>query len=54
MPPTDMAFEDAVVKHQVDKEMFIANQDAFLPGFEAETVAQFQQKCFKFVDKLIF
>ena len=50
----NMTFEDAVVKHQVDEEMLITNQNAFLPGFETKSVAQFQQECFKFIDKLVF
>jgi len=49
-----MTFEDAVIKHQIDEEMFIANQDTFLSGFKAEPVAQFQQEGFEFVDKLVF
>ncbi len=49
-----MAFEDAVVKHLIDEEMLIANQDAFLSGFKAEPVTQFQQEGFEFVDKLVF
>ena len=38
-----MAFEDAVVEHQINKEVVAADEQALLPRLEAEAVAQFQQ-----------
>ena len=34
-----MAFKNTVVKNQVHKKMLVANEYAFLPGFETESVA---------------
>jgi hypothetical protein len=36
----NVAFEYAVVKHQVCKKVSVVNQYAFLSGFETETIAQ--------------
>ena len=34
----DMALEHAVIEDKINEEMFVANEDAFLPGLKAEAV----------------
>ena len=36
-----MALEHAVVKNKINEIMRSADQDAFLPGFKTESMAQF-------------
>ena len=50
----DMAFEDAVVEHQIDETVLVADQDALLAGFEAEAVPQFKEELLEVVEKLLF
>ena len=38
----DMALEHAVIEDKINEEMFVANEDAFLPGLKAEAVAHLQ------------
>lgn len=40
----DMALEDAMVEDQVHEAAGVSNDNAFLLGFQAETMAEFQQK----------
>ena len=35
-------------------EVFASNEDAFLPGFEAEAVAHFQEKVLKAIKQRVF
>lgn len=39
-----MAFEHAMIKHEVDEEGLAADEQPFLRRFEAETVAKFKQE----------
>ena len=48
-----VAFENAVIEHQVDKEMLVADQDAFLASFKAEAMTEFQQEVLQLVDELL-
>ena len=50
----DVALEHAVVKHEIDEEVFASNEDAFLPGFEAEAVTHFQEKLLKAIKQRVF
>ena len=50
----DVALEHAVVKHEIDEEVFAANENALLPGFEAEAVAHFQEKILKAIKQRVF
>ncbi len=43
-----------MVEDQVDKEMFVANEDALLPRLEAEAVAQLEQEILKAVEQGVF
>ncbi len=47
----NVAFEDAMIEDQVHKAVGVAYQDAFLPRFETETVAQLQQKVMQLVQQ---
>src|SRR5208337_182549 len=48
----DVAFQNPVIKDQVDKEMLPSDEDAFLPGLEAETPAKFEEEILQPVDQL--
>ena len=39
-----MAFQHAVVKHEVNKVPVVADEQPFLACFEAKAVAEFKQK----------
>lgn len=49
----DMAFQNSVVKDQIDEEVFVSDENAFLLSLETETVAEFQKEGLQFVDKLL-
>lgn len=49
-----VAFEDAVVEHQVNEEMFAADEQALLPRLEAEAVAEFEQEALQLVEQGVF
>ena len=38
----DMALEHAVIEDEIHEEMFVADEDALLPGLEAKAVAHLQ------------
>ena len=44
-----MAFQDTVIKYQVDEIVFPINQYSFLSGLEAETIPQLQQELLKMI-----
>lgn len=50
----DVALEDAVVEDEVDEEMFVSDEDAFLPGLEAEAVAQLEEEVLKAIQQGVF
>src|SRR4051794_7719897 len=50
----DVALEDAMVEHQIDEAVLVADQDALLASFEAEAVPQFQKEFLEMVEKLLF
>lgn len=39
-----MAFQDAVIEYKVGKEVIFINQDTFLSGFKAESIAEMSIK----------
>ena len=39
-----MAFQDAVIEYKVGKEVILINQDTFLSGFKAESIAEMSIK----------
>ena len=45
-----MAFQYSVIKHQIDKEILVVNQNPFLSAFEAKTLAQFQDELLDMTD----
>jgi len=49
-----VALEDAMVEDEIDEEVFAADQQAFLPGFEAEAVAEFEQEVLQPVEQRVF
>jgi hypothetical protein len=49
----DVAPEHAVVNHAIHEEVFASNEDALLPGFEAEAVRQPSNACGRAVDRAI-
>jgi len=50
----DMAFQNSVVKDQVDKKVLVTNQNSLLPSFETEAMPELQQERLQPVDKLLF
>jgi energy-converting hydrogenase Eha subunit G len=50
----DVALEDAVIEVEIDEEVFIANENALLPGLEADAVAQLEEEILKAVEQGIF
>jgi hypothetical protein len=50
----DMAFEDPVVKDQIDVELSVSDQNALLTGFKAKPMSQFQEEFLQVTQKLIF
>ncbi len=50
----DMALEHAVVEDEVDEEMFVADEDALLPGLEAEAVAQLEEEILETIQQGVF
>jgi hypothetical protein len=40
-----------VIEDQIDKEVVIADQDAFLPGLKTEAIAKLQQEVLQFVQQ---
>ena len=36
--------QDPMVEHEIDAVVLIVKRDAFLPGFEAEAIAQLQKE----------
>lgn len=49
----DMAFENAVIEHEVHEVVTVTDQDTLLPRLETETVAQLEQKVVQLVEELI-
>ena len=45
-----MAFKYSVVKNQVDKIVFITNEDSFLPCFKTKSISQFKDKFLQVVE----
>lgn len=39
-----MTFQDAVIEYKVGKEIILINQDTFLSGFKAESIAEMSIK----------
>lgn len=50
----DVAMEDAVVEDEVGKVVAVVDDDAFLAGFEAEAIAEFEEKFLQVVDERLF
>jgi len=50
----DMAFENAVVKHEIDEEVFLADEKTLLAGFETEAMSEFQEEVLKMVEEGCF
>ena len=50
----DMAFENAVIEHEIHEVVAVADQDTLLPRLETETVAQLEQKVVQLVQELLF
>jgi len=50
----DVAFQYPVIKNQVDKIIFIIDQDSFLPCFKAEAMAKFQKKHLQMIKNGLF
>jgi hypothetical protein len=48
-----VAFENSVIKNKIHEVVGISNQNPFLTGLKAESVAQFQQKLLQFIKELI-
>ena len=49
-----MAFEYAVVKHEINAVVAVIKRNTTLPGFEAKTFSCFQQKILQVVDDGLF
>lgn len=49
-----MAFEDAMIKHQIDPVMCVIESDALLSFFKAESFAHFKQEALELTDDLSF
>jgi hypothetical protein len=47
----DVAFEDAMVEDEIDKEVFLADEDALLAGLEAKAMAEFEEEAVEVVEK---
>ena len=43
-----------MVEDEVDEEMFVSDEDAFLPGLEAEAVAQLEEEVLKAIQQGVF
>ena len=39
-----MAFQNTMIKYQIDKKILITDQNAFLTRFKAEAVSKFKEK----------
>jgi hypothetical protein len=50
----DMALEDAVIEDQIDEAAGLADDDALLPSFEAEAVAELHQERVEVVEERVF
>ena len=50
----DVAFQNAVVKHEVGKEIIPVYQDSLLVGFEAEAMPHFQEEALQVVKNGLF
>ena len=48
------AFQNAMVKNQVNKKMTIGDGDFILPSDKSKTFSQFQEKMFQVLNKLFF
>ena len=49
-----MAFQNPVVKNQVNEVPVVADEHPFLAGFETKTVAQFEQETLQVVNERLF
>lgn len=47
------AMQDAVIKHEVGIIILVVNDNAFLAGFEAEALAEFEDELLQVTDKRI-
>jgi hypothetical protein len=50
----DVALEDTVIEDEVDEEVFVADENALLPGLETEPVAQLEEEILKAVEQGVF
>ena len=50
----DVALEHAVVEDEVHEEVLFADEEALLPGFEAEAVAHFHEEILKAIEQSVF
>jgi hypothetical protein len=50
----DVALEHAVVKDEVDEEVFVADEDALLPGLEAEAMTQLEKEILESIQQGVF
>ena len=46
-----VALEDAMIQHQVHKPVCVADEDAFLPCFNTESVTQFKEEVLELVEQ---
>ena len=46
-----MALEDSVVEDEIHEKVLVADEDAFLPGLEAEAVTHLQQELLQAVEQ---
>jgi hypothetical protein len=49
-----VAFENAVVKHEINEPVSITNEDTLLTSLEAESVTQFEQEFFQIAEQTVF
>ena len=49
-----VAVQDAMVKHQIDKVVSIADQDSTLASFEAKPLSEFEKEFLQLIQQLVF